>query len=305
MENCKYCNKVLNTNGDCNLVNHYRQCNEYKIWRDTTFNYEFLYHEYVENGKSALQIANENGFSSSSVINKQLRRIGIDVRNVKQSHYMPQYKVRIESTNLERYGAINPLSKGTTPFSKKQDTVINKYGVDNIFASDDVKRKIKNKIIDKYGAISILHSNHINHNKYVSELIYLYGVDNIMKLNENRRKVRLATIRNINERIERGVQIQPNYNKNAIDIIERYGTDNGYTFQHAENGGEFYIKELGYWVDGYDIEKNVVIEIDEKHHFDTNGELCERDIIRQSEIVEKLKCTFIRIKYEDYINNKS
>lgn len=93
-------------------------------------------------------------------------------------------------------------------------------------------------------------------------------------------------------------QLAPRYNINSISIIEEYGSKHGYNFQHAENGGEYHIKELGYFVDGYDKDKNVVIEIDEPHHFDSNGELKERDKIRQNEITEYLGCKFIRIKYE-------
>ena len=68
------------------------------------------------------------------------------------------------------------------------------------------------------------------------------------------------------------------------------------------NGGEFYIKELGYWVDGYDKDKNVVIEIDEKRHFDINGNLHKKDIKRQDEIMDLLKCKFIRLKLQENIN---
>jgi hypothetical protein len=59
--------------------------------------------------------------------------------------------------------------------------------------------------------------------------------------------------------------------------------------------GEYYIKELGYWVDGYDKEKNTILEVDEKQYFDFNGNLKEKDIRRQKEIEEYLKCKFIRL----------
>jgi len=62
------------------------------------------------------------------------------------------------------------------------------------------------------------------------------------------------------------------------------------------NGGEYHIKELGYWLDGYDKENNTVYEFDEKYHFDKNGNLSEYDLIRQQEIEHFLKCKFIRIK---------
>jgi very-short-patch-repair endonuclease len=52
---------------------------------------------------------------------------------------------------------------------------------------------------------------------------------------------------------------------------------------------------LGYFVDGYSKEQNIVLEYDEPHHFNSDGNLKESDIIRQNEIEEYLDCTFIRI----------
>jgi hypothetical protein len=62
--------------------------------------------------------------------------------------------------------------------------------------------------------------------------------------------------------------------------------------QHAENGGEFHIKELGYWVDGYSKEKNIVLEYYEPFHQNQ----VERDKRRKQEIIEHLRCQFIEIK---------
>lgn len=58
----------------------------------------------------------------------------------------------------------------------------------------------------------------------------------------------------------------------------------------------FFIAELGYWVDAYDKEKNVVLEVDERHHYNIDGSLREKDVIRQKEIEEFLSCKFIRIR---------
>lgn len=89
------------------------------------------------------------------------------------------------------------------------------------------------------------------------------------------------------------------YNPDSITIIEEYGQKNGYEFQHAENGGEVQI--FGYFVDGYDKEKNVVIEYDEKHHFDKHGRLKQKDCIRQQNIINEIGCKFIRINYKGEI----
>jgi len=106
---------------------------------------------------------------------------------------------------------------------------------------------------------------------------------------ETKRKKRLLMIERIKKLHGRAC---PNYNQNAIQIIEEYGRTHGYEFRHAENGGEFYVKELGYWVDGYDEGKNVVIEYYEPHH----KARIKKDTIRRNEIVSLLGCKFIELK---------
>lgn len=109
---------------------------------------------------------------------------------------------------------------------------------------------------------------------------------------ETKRKMRLSAI----ARLKRNYgKVYPGYNPEACRTIEEYGQQHGFNFQHALNGGEFHIKELGFWVDGYDMDKNAVIEIDELHHYQ-NGKLRKKDVSRQKEITEHLGCEFIRIR---------
>jgi replication-associated recombination protein RarA len=93
-------------------------------------------------------------------------------------------------------------------------------------------------------------------------------------------------------------QVVPRYNKDSIRIIEEYGKKHGYRFMHAENGGEYFVQELGYFLDAYDPVNNIVLEIDERHHFTQSGALKDRDQERQSQIEKLLDCKFIRIKYD-------
>jgi hypothetical protein len=93
-------------------------------------------------------------------------------------------------------------------------------------------------------------------------------------------------------------QVVPRYNKDSIPIIEEYGKKHGYRFMHAENGGEYFVQELGYFLDAYDPVNNIVLEIDERHHFTQSGALKDRDQERQSQIEKLLDCKFIRIKYD-------
>ena len=105
------------------------------------------------------------------------------------------------------------------------------------------------------------------------------------------RNRRLKNIQNIEYNKLNGFQLIPGFNKKACKIFDDISLTEGIQIQHAMNGGEYYIKELGYWVDGYDPINNVVYEFDERHHKYQK----EKDLIRQKEIEFYLKCKFIRI----------
>lgn len=94
---------------------------------------------------------------------------------------------------------------------------------------------------------------------------------------------------------------RPRYNKSSISILESIAKEHGWNIQHAENGGEFYTG-IGYFVDAYDKEKNIVLEYDEpKHYVDVeNNILREKDLKRQNEIIEHLHCEYWR--YNEAMN---
>ena len=53
----------------------------------------------------------------------------------------------------------------------------------------------------------------------------------------------------------------------------------------TKTGGE--IQLYGYFVDGYDKERNIIFEYDEKKHYKSNGNLNNKDIYRQNLIIER------------------
>jgi hypothetical protein len=106
-------------------------------------------------------------------------------------------------------------------------------------------------------------------------------------------KIRLKAIEQLNRKVRNG--FVPNYNKNACELFNKMMQTGSTFIQHAENGGEFYIKELGFWLDGYDQLNNVVYEYDENNHYKA-GKLRDKDVERQKLIENHLKCKFIRIK---------
>ena len=85
------------------------------------------------------------------------------------------------------------------------------------------------------------------------------------------------------------------YNKKSILYFDQLSKKNNWKLQHAENGGEFYTG-IGYFVDAYDKDLNIVVEYDEKYHYADveNNILREQDIIRQNEIIRHLNCVFYR-----------
>lgn len=117
------------------------------------------------------------------------------------------------------------------------------------------------------------------------------------KADEYRKKIRKSTISYIENL--KGI-CRPRYNKNSCIYFDQLSKKMNWDLRHAENGGELYIKELGYFLDAYDIEKNIVVEYDEIKHY-KNKKLKEKDLNRQKEIMDFLKCNFYRYNEKDKI----
>ena len=120
---------------------------------------------------------------------------------------------------------------------------------------------------------------------------------------ERKRKARILTIDRLNRIYGKYATMIARSNPVACAFIDEYGKRNDYNFRHALNGGEVNIECLGYFVDGYDKEKNVVFEYDESRHYYKrgNGKLKLKDVTRMNEIKNQLHCKFIR--YNERCNN--
>ncbi len=105
----------------------------------------------------------------------------------------------------------------------------------------------------------------------------------ILHTPEQNRKIRLSTINLISQNKLNGGQLFPRYDLWACEYFDKLNKEKGWNLQHAQNGGEYYIKELGYWLDAYDKEKNVIVEYDEKWHNRLSRK--NKDLIRQKEII--------------------
>ena len=118
---------------------------------------------------------------------------------------------------------------------------------------------------------------------------------------EMKEKIRISTIKYI-ENLPNYNGTKARYSHKACEYINKLNKEKNWNLQHAENGGEYSI--CGYFVDGYDKERNIVFEYDESVHYldKQNNLLKNKDIQRQQNIINKLHCEFWRYnEYLDYL----
>lgn len=102
------------------------------------------------------------------------------------------------------------------------------------------------------------------------------------------RKARLKWLDEIGAYGENG----KSYNKIGCKYLDELSQKMGWEIQHAMNGGEIQI--AGYSVDGFDKNRNIVVEYDEPKHYDGFGNLREKDVERMNRIIKECKCKFYR-----------
>ena len=82
----------------------------------------------------------------------------------------------------------------------------------------------------------------------------------------------------------------PSFNPRACKYFDQLNQEKGWNLQHALNGGE--LKCLGYWMDAYDKQRNIVVEYDEPYH--NWKSIKKSDSKRQHTIFNILHCDFYR-----------
>lgn len=119
-----------------------------------------------------------------------------------------------------------------------------------------------------------------------------HALSGLPKSLEHRRKIGLLSKARIIERKEKEGILRIGYNPTACEYFNRLNIINNWNLKHALNGGEKRV--LCYFLDAYDIEKNIVVEYDECHHYDIYGRLKSKDIQRMNDIINVLGCRFYR-----------
>ena len=217
---------------------------------------------YIEKEYSSGEIANMYNCTSPGVLYR-IEKYNIKKRSQKESCNTDRYREKLSEA---RKGKNNP-QYGISPTKETRNKI--SRSVEQAYEEGRLERKIskkhKEKLIGKnhylYGKRlpketreKISKSNKgRKFSKQTREKIsnslkeyYLRPENNKTNSPETRLKMRLSAIQRINDNLKEGNQMMPNYNPSACRKIEKYGELNGYNFQHAENGGEVHIKDLGY-----------------------------------------------------------
>lgn len=109
---------------------------------------------------------------------------------------------------------------------------------------------------------------------------------------ESRKKMRVAMLSKIKERYGNGFLANVGTKESSfLEKLEKERNWNG--IYYGKSKTQHFINELGYIVDYYEPNLNIVVEYDEPRHY-VNGQLKEKDIKRMTEITQHLGCRFYR-----------
>ena len=169
--------------------------------------------------------------------------------------------------------------KGKTyPYKPKPNLQGNKHPLYGKKRSVDERNKISKSLIGR--KISFIHRENISKARIG------------MKLSEETiKKQRIASRERILKQLD-NIYGHICYNPKACKYFDELNLKNKWNLRHALNGNE--VRILGYSLDSYDKNLNIVVEYDESRHYDIYGNLKYKDVIRMNEIKTHLNCKFYR-----------
>lgn len=135
--------------------------------------------------------------------------------------------------------------------------------------------------------------------------IYRCGVDNPFygkkHTDESIRKIRMAQCKNVLIRYEKTgqfVNVGKNEHKYFVNLESKMGWDGIF---YGKNGydRQYLIEPLGYFVDYFEPNLNIIVEYDEPRHY-VCGKLKDADVKRMEDIKRHLNCKFYR--YNERLN---
>jgi hypothetical protein len=289
--NCPKCNKELETKNK-----HYY--NKAVIENKLCLSCSLTGREFSEEHKSNLSKNHADvGGKNNPFYNK---KHSDEVRSkiseaVTEKYKNPELRKRVSEIRKEWHVHNENSFKGKTHSESTKEVM--SFLATQRFEDEDERIKMSNVIIEwhKYNETPFKGKSHtVANRKLMRDIKINHYKENSHPWEgrnhsiESKIKMRESAIKRV---IRQGTVV--GYNPNSIPILEEFARENGYTIQHAENGGEFQVPNTTFFVDAYDSENNVVIEYDEKYHL--KEEQVEKDKKRQQIIGNILKCKFIRL----------
>lgn len=133
---CPICNKefyILQPTHKCvKKFENFDSFRSFFIKNNYSITEKYLKEVYIEKQRGISFIQKETGLDIKSII-FMLKRYDIKIRTCKESANSKSVRNAYKKTCLLKYGAENVLSKNTEPYKKRNNTVKEKYGVENIW----------------------------------------------------------------------------------------------------------------------------------------------------------------------------
>ena len=207
----------------------------------------------------------------SILLNKQCRKCMFDSDEYKQKHVVNSKNMWASDTKRNEI-----VKKRNTPEAKQ------KWHNSVLVSMNTDAYKEKQSILQK--ELLNLYPERVEFNKQSIKQMW-NDKSSVYHTAEFREKLRLARIKQMKKL---GVTTS-NFNPKACEFIDKLNKEKGWNLQHALNGGEIVIS--GYYLDGYDRDRNIVFEYDERYHYKFGRKLRNKDTLRQQRIINKLTPT--------------
>lgn len=168
---CSFCKKRFATKKE--LAGHYATCSRRRAYIDDVLTLEFLQSALLTRSANSIAEDLHESIHAGTVI-QRAKLLGISTHSIRSSTNLHTVRTQAAITNIARYGAPNTLSRGTPGYQKRNDTVLQKYGVSNVFRDSGVKAKITATMIAKYGVTNNAYRPHAGHRRGYESNLHLY-----------------------------------------------------------------------------------------------------------------------------------
>ena len=132
---CEHCNKTIVVESPHSISGHLRVCKQWQTVKrnvEKIVTKEFLYEQYIVNGRSLSHIKKQLGLKKSRFLKAKLKEFNLDRRSRSDQQIQSHTRALTKDTCQEKYQADSPLNKGTVSRQKLDQNLLDNYGVTNV-----------------------------------------------------------------------------------------------------------------------------------------------------------------------------